>query len=271
MAGLWNRIRGNKGESLVGDLKKVTDCGVIDVPKELFKPVVEATLDADNRRQIMNYVRECLCDTNTKRWRRVHAAILLTEELMLKGDTSLVIEVAEGAHFDLVQRLSFLEVYDLPADRRAQGMVRSKAAALRKELVHRLETAPKEECSSLSDAAKDNQSTRSPGNLSSTTMSPRSTINSVSTGFGSEDVINDHSSIDFNRPKGKVVLNGVVTVGHSEDTSDEEDASSNDGGRRRNFRKPANASVAPSQASAAGGYTGGQPPPAAPSVDLLAL
>lgn len=54
-------------------------------------------------------------------------------------------EAAQGHHFDIAQRLSFLEHYCVPRDHRAQKIVRSKASTTRCNLILRLQTAMSEE------------------------------------------------------------------------------------------------------------------------------
>jgi len=53
------------------------------------------------------------------------------EELVNKGSEDLLHELANGIHFDLVQRCSFLEQYEYGYDDRVEGLLRKKAASLR--------------------------------------------------------------------------------------------------------------------------------------------
>jgi len=134
-ASLFN-VGGSK--SLEVQLSKATDSGVIDVPKDLFKSILEASHEEKSRRVIMMHIRECFTNfakAKAKAWRRIHAALLLTEELALEGSPDLVAEIASGFHFDLLQNLSFLQNFKLEEDPRAQALVRSKAGSVRRRLV----------------------------------------------------------------------------------------------------------------------------------------
>jgi len=213
-AGLKSRVatlRGNR--SLASDLKRVTDSGVAEIPKELLDVIIEASNITESRREIMGHLRDCYKEPSAaKRWRRIHAAMLLTESLMLSGSTLILAETAEGHHFDVVQCLSFLENFELTTDRAAQHMMRAKAKELRAALIPRLESASQEGLlKQFEDAAAsaENASTCSPG--SST---------------GTLDDSECHGVTLPKVPEGSVlgrqmILNGIVTVGHSEDTDDE--------------------------------------------------
>eukprot|EP00930_Biecheleria_cincta_P096379 TRINITY_DN88239_c0_g1_i1.p1 TRINITY_DN88239_c0_g1~~TRINITY_DN88239_c0_g1_i1.p1 ORF type:complete len:273 (-),score=43.40 TRINITY_DN88239_c0_g1_i1:260-1078(-) len=213
-AGLKSRVanlRGNK--SLASDLKRVTDSGATEIPKELLDVIVDAANDTDSRREIMGHLRDCYKEPSpAKRWRRIHAAMLLTEGLMLSGPTVILAETAEGHHFDVVQCLSFLEHFELTTDRAAQHMVRSKAKELRAALIPRLQSASQEGLLKQFEdtaASAENASTCSPGSSTGTL----------------ED--SEWHGVTLPKvPEGSVlgrqmILNGVVTVGHSEDTDDE--------------------------------------------------
>merc|ERR1719387_3022706 len=90
----------------------------------------------------MMHIFECFNPSNkAKVWRRIYAALLLTEELVLNGSSSLVSEIASGYHFDLLQQPSFLEHFQSVDDRhdgRAQALVRSKAQSVRKVVAPKL-------------------------------------------------------------------------------------------------------------------------------------
>jgi len=127
-------------------LNKATDSGVVDVPKDLFKGILEASNDGQSRRAIMMHLFECFTQSTKakhvrKPYLRVHAALILTEELILKGSPALVSEIASGYHFDLLQQLSFLEQFHWTADPRAQALVRSKAQSVRRTVAPKLEGA----------------------------------------------------------------------------------------------------------------------------------
>jgi len=213
-AGLKSRVATLRStRSLASDLKRVTDSGVAEIPKELLDVILEAANDTDSRREIMKHLRDCYKEPSpAKRWRRIHAAMLLTESLMLSGSTVILAETSEGHHFDVVQCLSFLEHFELTTDRAAQHMVRGKAKELRAALIPRLESASQEGLlKQFEDAAAsaENASTCSPG--SSTGTLEDSEYHGVTLPKVPEGSV-------FGR---QMILNGIVTVGHSEDTDDE--------------------------------------------------
>lgn len=129
---------GGDKNSIKFQLNKATESGVVDVPKDLFEDILKATDDEESRRTIMMHIFECLASSKAKQWRRVHAALLLTEEVVLHGSPVLTTEIASGHHFDLLQRLSFLEHFEFVDDRRAQTMVRSKAQSVRRRIAPKL-------------------------------------------------------------------------------------------------------------------------------------
>lgn len=135
---LARRIR-RFGSSLEDDLKRITDSGIIDIPQELFTVVIEESREEQSRKIIMNHLRQCLTDVSAKDkgWKRAYAAMELAEELLDKGSSALLAETAVGRHFDLVQRLSFLEDFVSSHDL-AQSLVRSKAKSLRTIVIFRL-------------------------------------------------------------------------------------------------------------------------------------
>lgn len=199
MASLFSRAFGG-GDSLDADLKRVTESGVVEVPKDLLKAVAQATHNEDDRRQIMRHLRECLAEPSGKRWRRVYAGLLLVEELSKNASRELIVETAEGHHFDLVQRLSLLEHFECTSDRRVQNMVRSKATALRGEVMPQLQTVT------------DGPSVEA-GRECASTCSPGAAPSSCSTASTS-------ASAPW-KPGGTMVLNGIVAVGHTDDTTSE--------------------------------------------------
>lgn len=218
VAAAWSRVtgRGGNSKSIMADLKKITHSEVLDVPKDLFAPVVEASHREEDRQEIMKHLRECLAEPSGKHWRRIMGGLLLVETLMKNASPVLLAETAEGRHFDLVQRLSFLEVYD-NTDKRVANTVRHKAEALRKEVVPLLQSASLKD---TEDAMRDTASTCSPGTGSTMT---RSTTFSSCKGFGSDDLFVEGSTIEPEVAKGVMILNNIVAVGHNDDTTDESD------------------------------------------------
>lgn len=197
------------------DLRRVTHSEVLDIPQDLLTPVVEASFNEEDRPEIMKHLRECLSESSGKHWRRIHAALVLTEALLKGGSSALLSETAEGRHFDLVQRLSFLEHFDY-SDKRVMNSIRKKAAALRKEAVTSLENAANRE----SEDYKDSSSTCSPGEASTSTAPS-------SGGCPSESQSNDDeaANTDAVEPIQRImILNDVVRVGHSDDTTSESEA-----------------------------------------------
>jgi hypothetical protein len=145
---------GGCDESLSAQLTRITgaaftrrNIGGVAVAGELLAPVVAESHDADCRRAIMKHIRECLSEG--KRWQKIFGGLALTEELMKHGSPHLVIECAQGHHFDLVQKISFLGKFDAAAhgcsDRRAQEVIRSKARELLDQLVPQLREASTED------------------------------------------------------------------------------------------------------------------------------
>merc|ERR1719433_457408 len=163
MPGFLSRFtsKNANANTLEADLRRVTESGVIEVPQALLEPVVEAARSEDDRREIMKHLQSCLAEPSGKRWKRIYAGLVLAETLVQKGPLELLTETSQGHHFDLVQRLAFLEHFEYDADKRIQNSVRTKAKALRAELVPRLQDAS-DNCDSLKDTA----STGSPGALS---------------------------------------------------------------------------------------------------------
>jgi len=79
----------------------------------------------------MRHLAACLNEPASKRWRRVYLAIHVVEHLLQRGSPELVSETLNGHHFDLVQRMSFLENFMYPEDGRVQTLIRRKASAAR--------------------------------------------------------------------------------------------------------------------------------------------
>jgi len=210
MAGLLARFRGEPANPLESDLKKVTESGVIEIPKDLVQSVVQCSHNEEDRRMIMRHIRECLAEPSAIRWRRTYAALILVEDLLKNGAQELFDETAEGHHFDLVQRLSLLEKFECTTDKRVQNMVRTKASGMRADVVSRLQTAG--ETGSVTEANCDRAST------SGAALSTCSTAGSGS--IGSNTSSSESGSAPW-RPEGQMVLNGIVAVGHTDDTTSE--------------------------------------------------
>lgn len=279
---LFQRAWGGGGAStLQADLKRATDSGVIEIPQELFGSVVSASHCDEDRRTIMGHVRECLCEPSGRRWRRVYAGLVLMEHLCKNGAPELLTETAEGLHFDLVQRLSLLEHFECTNDKRVQNMVRQKATALRADLIGWMQSA----CDSQSvirtsagekDKDKDTLSTCSPGLMSA--VSGSTYAQEYSKEFAASDKQTSISCEDnpvFKRPEGPQLINGMVCVGHKDDTtSDSEDEGRASRKRHEGSTRPPAARRRSSSSSDEDRPVARRQPPAAapaPSADLLEL
>jgi len=145
----------------------------------------------------MRHLQQCLAENSGSKWLRVYAGLTVVTDLLKRGSPLIFVEAAEGRHFDLVQRLSFLEHFQHTNDKRAQNLVRNKAGPLRAQVVARLQEASAAEC-----VGEDIDSTGSPGMAS---------IASVSTAASSLPA----------KPKTPGIISSIVTVGHSDDTTSE--------------------------------------------------
>lgn len=246
MAAAWSRVtgRGAAGANpLAADLKKITHSGVLDLPKELFTPVIEASNQSEeDRRVIMMHVRECLAEPTGKHWRRISGGLAIIEALLKDGSTALLAETAEGRHFDLVQRLSFLEHWDY-SDKRIMNVVRSKAETLRKQVVVAMESAQLKNTEDaikgkdMEDTVKDTASTCSPDSSSAATQVSTSSSNPMK-GFGSDDMFSESPPVDVSETsKRTMVLNNIVSVGHNDDTTSESEGDSKAPVRFSNAKK----------------------------------
>jgi hypothetical protein len=191
---------GGSDEPLNIHLKRITDAaytrqsiGGVAVAGELLAPIIAESHDADCRREIMKHIRECMSETHGKKWQRIFGGLVLTEELLQHGSPDLVIECAHGHHFDLIQKVSFLEKFDATAhgcsDRRAQNVIRTKATELNKNLVPWLQKASSEELpqnagllikDTLSSCSFDRLSNATPSTAASGAMSSATTGSIVS-------------------------------------------------------------------------------------------
>lgn len=191
-------VTGNGGSGLAADLRRVTESGVTEMPKELMTVVVDASHDDDKRLEIMAHVRECLQEDASTKWRRVYAGLVLAEDLLHRGSPALLAETAEGLHFDVVQQLSLLEHYSKVEDRRVQSMVRTKAGALRREVIAKLQSVPDDDPGSCAKAV--------------------ASFGTSGTGGSGRSAV-EPPWLETAAPSRQMILNGVVTVGHCDDTS----------------------------------------------------
>eukprot|EP00439_Symbiodinium_sp_Y106_P079201 s492_g17.t3 len=255
---------GNNQTPLQADLKRATESNVIEVPKDVLTLVVEATkVGEEERREIMMHLRECLAEPQGKKWRRMYAALVLIEELLKNGSPELLQETSEGRYFDLVQRLSLLEKFECTNDLRVQNMVRTKASALRSEVVPRLETAGemphKPAAPSSGSATSSSRVTSEP-----TTAGGGSTATSSSSGYTGGALYN------MAKPECQMILNGVVAVGHNDDTDSDSDGG--DGPKKAVAFRKAQAAALPSATGAKNASSSAAPTnPSKGNVDLLDL
>jgi hypothetical protein len=168
MAAAWkNNVLssfGSKTDSrtLEALLQGATPRDSIAIEKDALLAIAQSSHSEDDRRTIMRHIYACLNDVggadrsgfaqvlrgrDERGWRCVHAGLTIAEYLLQHGSRDLVTETASGYHFDLVQRLSFLEKFEHRHDRRVESMVRRKALSLRSawlEKQQQLETVGKE-------------------------------------------------------------------------------------------------------------------------------
>jgi len=136
MAGLWKTIEGGFGSkvdtrTLESALRHATHSDKADVSKDDLLAISQSSHHEDDRRLIMRHLSVCLCDTSSSKWKRVNAALTVVHNLLRTGSPELIVETASGAHFDLIQRLSFLEKFEYSFDKRIEKLIRGKAALLR--------------------------------------------------------------------------------------------------------------------------------------------
>lgn len=121
----------NVEASLDSELVRATSADSVDVSASALLAIARASHDADDRRRIMRHLHGCLTESASAQWRRVYSGMVVVEYILMHGSSDLVSETAYGLHFDLVQRLSFLEKYEYNYDQRVEGLLRSKARFLR--------------------------------------------------------------------------------------------------------------------------------------------
>lgn len=119
------------GKSLESSLKRATASEKVDVDKADLLAITQSTHHEEDRRMIMRHVNACLVDTSSSKWRCINAGLVVLEHLLQHGSLDLVTETAGGMHFDLVQRLSFLEQFEYSFDKRVEGMIRRRALSIR--------------------------------------------------------------------------------------------------------------------------------------------
>lgn len=123
------RFRNEKSVSpLESALANATDATSIVVPDDVLREISDAAKVVENRRTIMQHLARCLNETRGSQWRRVYLAIIILQDLI--SNRELVDEITEGVHFDLGQRMTFLERFEYSLDDRVQNIVRQKATSV---------------------------------------------------------------------------------------------------------------------------------------------
>mmetsp|Transcript_30061 Transcript_30061/g.70800 ORF Transcript_30061/g.70800 Transcript_30061/m.70800 type:complete len:239 (+) Transcript_30061:70-786(+) len=176
----FRRLRGEG--SLEADLRQMSESYMESPPKEVLARVMQASEYAEERKRIVLYLQACLADT---RWRPILSGMWLLSELLQRGCQRLFEEMAQGFHFDPLQRLSLLERFEYGEDPRVQKLIRQKASNLREALLEKL--------------------------ASSTDITPVEELK----GFSNADVLVKPTQ----RRQGPI--NGVALIGHTADTDDE--------------------------------------------------
>lgn len=141
MAGFlsWSLGFSATASPLESDLKAITDTDALIPDVAALRGIAVASHDMDDRLVIMAHLRECLSESQGKRWRRVLGALMIVEHLLQKGSSDLISETSEGRHFDLGQRLWFLERFEYTVDTRVQNIIRQKAVTLRPVLLKKMD------------------------------------------------------------------------------------------------------------------------------------
>jgi len=131
-------IRGPPKTELERLLDAVTrTAGSIDLDRAAMEGVVSFCAEEADRRTIMRHVHACLAAPQSSEWRQVYLGLQVLEQLFSKGPPELVTEAATGGHFDVVQRLSFLEKYEMGIDVRVQNLIRRRATAMKADWLER--------------------------------------------------------------------------------------------------------------------------------------
>mmetsp|Transcript_46183 Transcript_46183/g.100347 ORF Transcript_46183/g.100347 Transcript_46183/m.100347 type:complete len:313 (-) Transcript_46183:226-1164(-) len=203
---------GRGGSPLEAELRQITENQALETPPaDVLLSIIQASQGSDERREIMHHLKGCLSESSPGRWRRIYGGLVLMDHLLQRGSPLLVTETAEGHHFDIVQRLTFLEAFEFSTDKRVQGMMRQKATALRSELIARLQSAEVED-NLPSKGSSQNQA--SAKHVTSDNTYSASSSWSTAAPVGPPQ--------PFHR--GKNVIGGVVAVGHRDDTTSESSA-----------------------------------------------
>jgi len=136
MAGLWKNFTTSFGsktdeKTLTPALNRATHSDKAEVSKDDLLAIVQSSHHEDDRRTIMRHLGICFMDTSSSKWRHVSCALTVVDNLLRNGSPDLITETASGAHFDIIQRLSFLDKFEYSYDKRVESMIKRKSASLR--------------------------------------------------------------------------------------------------------------------------------------------
>lgn len=118
-------------KALDTSLKRATHSERVDVEKDALLAIAQSSHNEEDRRTIMRHLAVSLSDDSSSKWRVINASLTVVEHLLRHGNQDIVLETASGMHFDLVQRLSFLEKFENSIDKRVESMIRRRALSLR--------------------------------------------------------------------------------------------------------------------------------------------
>jgi hypothetical protein len=202
------------------ELRRITHSQAVDVPKDGLLAIVQASQNEDDRRLIMRHLHACLSESSSSLWRRVFLGLAVVDELVKNGDDMLLLETCNGHHFDLEQRLAFLEKYEYGFDSRVESMIRRKAGALRQ--------AWRDRQSALEDPDRVKPQVQ---DGSAAARDVKASTGTAVAGVGTQGLGGGSTE---RKVAIKPYLNGVASVGFREDT----DSESDDEGPRTAAAKP---------------------------------
>lgn len=247
-------IRGPPKTELERLLDSVTlKADSIDLDRAAMEGVVRFCAEEADRRIIMRHVHSCLAMPQSSEWRCVYLALQVLEQLFSQGPPQLVTEAATGAHFDVVQRLSFLEKYEMGIDVRVQSLIRRKATAMKADWIRR-QAAEELGGDDHAGTAAGSQEAKTPATRSTKSYNTALSRSSDDAGSSGDECPGGGGG----RPAPPAAYSSDPRVRSTrrpmDDSTDDED----DGGNRRQA-KPRQVAVAK------------KPSPPAPEVDLMGL
>jgi len=129
-------------------LQRIVESKLVDIPEELFTPVIDASNDNSFRRIILMFLQNCLSQQQQQQqqpqalepWRRVYSGLVLAQQLLVHGSPMFFVETGCGLKdVDLASEVYFLQFFEYRTDWRAQRLVRKKATELRERLIERFQ------------------------------------------------------------------------------------------------------------------------------------